>query len=66
MQQRRRLKQTVSLSKRLKIFSEHLKAKATELRPGPERDTLLKNARLADMASDINQWVTSPGLQPPE
>ena len=66
MQARRRFKQELSLTDRLRLFSDHLKAKAAELRPGPERDALLKRARIADTASNIDQWVNSPGLQPPE
>ncbi|SCB49670.1 hypothetical protein GA0061099_1011129 [Bradyrhizobium yuanmingense] len=33
---------------------------------GPERDALLKKARQADVANHLNDWVKSPGLQPPE
>jgi hypothetical protein len=50
----------------LKNFANDLKAKAAELRPGPEQDALLKRARLADTASHIDEWVNSPGLQPPK
>jgi cell division protein FtsB len=57
MQRRRRIKQTVSLNDRLATFAEQLKAKATELRPGPERDALLKRARIADTASHIDEWA---------
>ena len=66
MQRRRRFKQPLSLHDRLKLFSDHLKAKAAELRPGPEREALLKRARLTETASNINRWVESPRLQPPE
>jgi hypothetical protein len=64
--QRRRFKQTLSFPDRLKTFAEELKAKASELRPGPEREALLKRARQADIASHIDEWVNSPGLQPPK
>jgi hypothetical protein len=64
--QRRRFKQTLTFPDRLKIFAEDLKAKASELRPGPERDTLLKKARQAEIASHIDEWANSPGLQPPK
>ena len=66
MQQRRRFKQALSLTDRLKLFSDQLKAKAAELRPSPERDALLKRVRQAETASNIEQWVNSPGLQPPK
>jgi cell division protein FtsB len=63
---RRRFKQCVSLNDRLRTFADQLKAKAEELRPGPERDALLKRARRADTASHIDEWADSPGLQPPK
>jgi hypothetical protein len=59
--QRRRFKQIVSFPDRLKTFAEELKARASELRPGPERDALLKRARRADTASHIDEWQTRPG-----
>jgi hypothetical protein len=64
--QRRRFKNTLTFPDRLKTFAEELKAKASELRPGPERDALLKRARQAETASHIDEWANSPGLQPPK
>jgi hypothetical protein len=64
--QRRRFKNTLTFPDRLKSFAEELKAKAAEFRPGPERDALLKRARQAETASHIDEWVNSPGLQPPK
>ena len=64
--QRRRFKQTLTFPDRLKTFAEELKAKASELRPGPERDALLRRARQAETASHIDEWANSPGLQPPK
>jgi hypothetical protein len=64
--QRRRFKQTTSLKDRLASFAEELKAKASQLRPGPEQEALLKRARQADTASHIDEWANSPGLQPPK
>ena len=66
MQRRRRDKQTTSLQDRLASFAKELKAKANELRPGPERDAVLKRARIADTASHIDEWANSPGLRPPK
>jgi hypothetical protein len=65
MQVRRRLKQALSLNDRLKIFSDHLKAQASRLPPGPEQDALFKKARIAETASHIDEWANSPGLRPP-
>jgi hypothetical protein len=66
MPKRQRFKQTTSLSDRLKVFADELRAKAGELRPGAEKYDLLKRARHADTASHIDAWVNSPGLQPPK
>jgi hypothetical protein len=63
---RRHFKQTVSLNDRLKIFSDELKAKAAALRPGPERNELIKRARRAEIASDIDEWANSARLQAPK
>ena len=64
--QRRQFKSTLTFPDRLKNFSDELKAKAAELRPGPERDALLKRVRQAETASHIDEWANSPGLQPPK
>jgi hypothetical protein len=61
----RRFTKALSLSDRLKMFSDQLKSAAAKLRSGPEQDALLRRARIADTASNINQWANSPGLQPP-
>ena len=63
---RRRFTKALSLKNRLRIFANQLKNKAAKLRPGPEREDLLREARIADTASHINEWANSPGLQPPE
>jgi hypothetical protein len=64
--QRRRDKQTIPLKDRLASFAREVREKASKLRPGPERDALLKRAQLADTASHIDAWANSPGLQPPK
>jgi hypothetical protein len=66
MPARRRFKQSLSLSDRLKLFSKTLKTEANKLRPGAQRDDLLKRARIADTASHIGEWANSRGLQPPK
>jgi hypothetical protein len=39
----------------------------TDLLPhGPARDTLLRKIRQLDTASHLNDWLRSPGLQPPK
>jgi hypothetical protein len=66
MEKRRRFKQIESLQERLSAFARNARDQADRLRPGPERDELLKKARQADTASHIDSWANSPGLQPPK
>jgi hypothetical protein len=65
MQRRRRFKQLLSLKERLFSF-----AKGMRRRPGcatrAGKDDLLKRARGADTACRLDDWVNSPGLQPPK
>jgi O-succinylbenzoate synthase len=66
MQKRRRFKQTENLTARLQRFARDVRAEASALPPGLERDTLLKKARQAETASHIDEWINSPGLQAPD
>jgi hypothetical protein len=63
--QRRRFKQTQTLQERLAEEAERLRAEAKLLAPGALREHLLRKARQAETASRMNDWLTSPGLQPP-
>jgi len=63
---RLRLKQTQSLEERLTEEAKRLRAEAKLLPPGAARDELIRKARQADTASRMNEWLTSPGLQPPK
>ena len=62
---RPRFRRFLSLDDRLEMFSSRLKAAANKLPPGPERDALLKRARIADTAAHIDAWANSPGLRGP-
>ena len=44
---------------------KRLEALAAELKPGLERDDLLKKISRLDTATHINEWLSSPGLQTP-
>ena len=46
--------------------SEAAKAEAQKLPHGKERDALVRRARQLQTASQINQWLSSPELKPPE
>ena len=43
-----------------------LEAQVAKLKPGPERDALLRKIRQIDTAAHMNEWLSSPGLRPPE
>lgn len=66
MTARRRLKHYLSLKERLALFAKAAREKASLLRPGAEKDELLRKARQADTAAHLEEWVDSPGLQPPK
>jgi len=62
---RRRVKQTVSLQERLLAKATRLREEAAKLRPGIEHERLMRRARNAEAASQISDWIASPGLKPP-
>jgi hypothetical protein len=64
--QRRRDKQTVSFEERLAQEAYRFREQAKTLPPGAEREELIRKARQAETASHLNEWLTSPGLQPPK
>jgi hypothetical protein len=66
VQRRNRAKQTRPLEERMAEQAAKLKAKASQLPAGAERDDLLRRARIAETGVHLNDWLTSPGLQPPE
>ena len=43
-----------------------LEAQLAQLKPGPQMDGLLKKIRQIETAMHINEWLSSPGLQPPD
>jgi hypothetical protein len=55
-----------SFVERLTEQAKEIQDRAQKLRPGPERDALLKQARQLETASHMNEWLSSPGLQPPK
>ena len=60
-----RLSDKLPLKERLTLEAIHLRQKAKLMPAGAERDELLKKARRLDVASQINNWLTSPELKPP-
>jgi hypothetical protein len=65
-QQRRRFKHTKTFEERLAEEAAQFRKAAEQAQPGLARDLLLRRARQAETASRMNEWLTSPGLQPPK
>jgi hypothetical protein len=66
MLKRRGSRQALTLQDRLSAWANELREQAAKLPPGTARDTILRKASQADIASHLNDWANSPGLQPPE
>ena len=64
--QRRRFERTLTFPERLDQEAERLQAETDKLLPGIEREALRRKLRQAKTASHINEWLSSPGLQPPK
>ena len=64
--QRRRIKHIASFESRLACEAYRLRQQAETLRPGRQRDDLLRRARQAETAADISEWLSSPGLAQPK
>ena len=64
MQRRRSIPHT--FEDRIAAEKARLEAQVAKLKPGPQKDGLLKKMSQLETASHINQWLTSPGLQPPK
>ena len=60
--------------KHIETFEERLAQEAIKFKEAADkqhigsmaRELLLRRARQAETASHINQWLSSPGLQPPK
>lgn len=63
--QRRRFKNVLSFPERLAQEAERLRTEAEKLPPGIEWHDLERKARQAETAARIDEWLKSPGLQPP-
>lgn len=62
----RRIKDFKSFEERLAEEAARLKKAAEEQPPGTTaRELLLRRAQQAETALQVNNWLKSPGLQPP-
>ena len=64
MQRRRSAPHT--FEQRIEAEKARLEAKIARLRRGPKQDELLEKIRQLETAAHINEWLSSPGLQPPK
>jgi hypothetical protein len=55
-----------SLQVRVSHAAKELEEQAWQMPPGPERDAFLRKARQINVSEHLIDWLTSPGLQPPE
>ena len=56
----------ITLEQKWHQQSEAAKNEAEKLPHGKEREALVRIARQLETASKIDQWLSSPGLKPPE
>jgi hypothetical protein len=54
-----------SFEDRLEQEALRPKLAASQLPPGKLRDELTRRCRQLKVTAHLNQWLTSPGLQPP-
>ena len=55
-----------SFEENLAAEKAKLEAQVAQLKPGPQKDGLIRKIRQHDTAAHISEWLSSPGLQPPE
>jgi hypothetical protein len=64
---KRRIEHEKTFEERLAEEAERFKEAAEKLPPGSHaKELLLRRARQAETTSHINNWLSSPGLQPPK
>ena len=66
IQMRSRVDDTATFEERLANEAIKFREAAEKQPPGSKARELLRRARQADTASHINNWLGSPGLQPPK
>lgn len=64
LQKRPRVKHTKTFEERLAVTAAQLKEQARGMPVGKDRELVMRRARQAETAANINKWLTSPGLRP--
>jgi hypothetical protein len=62
---RRRRFRHQTFEQNLAAAKARTEAQVAALKPGPQRDALLKKIRQLETAARISDWLSSPGLLPP-
>ena len=65
MPHRRRFKRSSTFEFRLEEEAINLRKQADGMPHNIRRDELLRTARQIDVATQVNKWLTSPGLRVP-
>ena len=65
MWRRKRRSRGLLTKAQLRQSANEADRKAAVLPAGPQRQRLVKWARIARLAADIDRWISSPGLRPP-
>jgi hypothetical protein len=63
MQRRRSVSHT--FEDRIAAEKAKLEGQVAKLRPGPQRDALLRKIGQLETAAHMSEWLSSPGLQTP-
>jgi hypothetical protein len=65
MQMRRRINQSTTLEERLALEAIRIREMVKIMPAGTEREALIRKARELEVGAHMEQWLNSPGLQPP-
>ena len=55
-----------TFEERLAAEKSQLETRAAKLQPGQQKDELLHKIAQLETAARLNDWLNSPGLQPPK
>ena len=55
-----------TFDERLAAEKSRLETRAAKLQPGQQKDELLHKIAQLETAARLNDWLNSPGLQPPK
>jgi hypothetical protein len=60
------MQRKITIAENWRQQAEAFNIEAQKLPHGKEREALARKARQLQSASQINQWLSSPGLSPPK